>query len=110
MKQEEFKNNMETTQIQLADLNNKIEQHKAVIAELEEGHSSNLKILGLKEKTKTKINTMFEVFDNQMGDKLAEQVLRLKQNTAYSEGEGETAIERAISDENYNYEKIMHEV
>ena len=53
---------------------------------------------------------MFEVFDNQMGDKLVEQVLRLKQNTAYSEGEGETAIERAISDENYNYEKIMHEV
>ena len=62
---------METTQLQLADLNNKIQHQKAAIAELEQGRSSNSKILDLKEKTKTKINNMFEVFDNQTGNKMA---------------------------------------
>jgi len=41
---------------------------------------------------------MMEVFDNQMGDQLAEQALRLKQDRIYSISEGEIAIERAISD------------
>lgn len=94
----------------MADLNTKIEQQKAVIAKLEEGCSSSSKILELKEKTKSKINAMFDVFDNEAGDHLAAQIVRLKENKVYTESEGETAIERAIADEIYNYEKVMHEI
>jgi len=84
--------------MQLADLNNKIEHQKAAIAELEQGRSSNSKILDIKEKAKIKIKSMMEVFDNQMGDQLAQQALRLKQDRIYSISEGDIAIERAISD------------
>lgn len=49
---------------------------------------------------------MFDVFENETGDHLAAQIVRLKGNKVYSESEGETAI----ADENYNYEKIMNEI
>lgn len=84
MKQEEFKINMEATERQLMDLNVKIEQQKAVINKLEEGRSSSSKILAAKEKAKTRVNALSDEFDNEMGNQLAAQIVRLKEDKQYT--------------------------